>query len=194
MSEPRFFKSRREWRAWLEKNHATATELLVGFHKAGSGNAGIAYKEALDEALCFGWIDAHRRGGETAWTIRFTPRAARSIWSQINIARMEELKAAGVVHAAGLAAYEQRDPKRQKRYSNENRDVALAPAYEKAFRADRNAWANFQNMAPSYRRPAIWWVMGAKQATTREHRLATLIADSAARRRVKHLTPLVRKK
>ena len=189
MSEPRFFASQKEWRAWLEKNHAEASEQVVGFYKAKSGKKGITHKQALDEALCFGWIDGRVGGGETTWTIRFTPRRARSIWSQVNIRRVEELKAAGLAHPAGLAAYDKRDPKLQNRYSGENRHIGLAPAYEKQFRADRKAWANFEKMAPSYRRPAIWWVMSAKQEETRQRRLATLIADSAAGRKVKSLTP-----
>lgn len=188
MTTPRFFKSQKEWRAWLEKNHAGATEQVVGFHKTKSAEKGITYKQALDEALCFGWIDAARKGGELTWSIRFTPRKAKSIWSQINIKRIEELKAAGLVRPSGLAAYEGRDPTLQKKYSFENRDATLAPAYAKKFRAEKKAWANFEKMPPSYRHPAIWWVVSAKQEATRERRLATLISDSAAARKVKHLT------
>jgi uncharacterized protein YdeI (YjbR/CyaY-like superfamily) len=188
MPKPRFFKSQKEWRAWLEKNHDRAAELVVGFHKTKSDAKGIAYKEALDEALCFGWIDAVRRGGDLTWTIRFTPRRGRSIWSAVNIKRIEELKVAGRVHASGLAAYEGRDPKQQKKYSFENRDAKLDAAAEKIFRANKSAWKNFGLMPPSYRHPAIWWVVSAKQEATRERRLSTLIADSAAGLRLKHLT------
>ena len=188
MSPPRFFATQTAWRAWLEKNHAGAEALLVGFHKTKSAKKGLTYKQAVDEALCFGWIDAARKGGVLTWTIRFTPRRAKSIWSQVNIRRIEELKAAGVVHAAGLAAYEGRDPKLQNRYSFENRDTAFDAAAEKAFRADRKAWAAFEKMPPSYRLAATWWVMGAKRAETKGRRLATLIADSAAGRTVRHLT------
>ncbi len=192
--DPTFFKTAAAWRKWLEKNHAKASEKLVGFHKVGSGNSGITYKQALDEALCFGWIDAVRRGGETTWTIRFTTRRPRSIWSAVNIKRVEELKAEGRVHKAGLAAYEARDPSRQKRYSYENRDAAFSAAEERAFRANKAAWAYFSAMPPSYRRPATWWVAGAKREETRKRRLATLIADSASGRKLKHLTPTTRKK
>ncbi len=185
---PRFFKSQKEWRAWLEKSHAKATEQVVGFHKASSAEKGITYREALDEALSFGWIDAVRKGGDTTWSIRFTPRKPRSIWSAVNIKRIEELKAAGLVHAAGLAAYETRDLKQQKKYSFENRDAKLSPAYANQFRANKVAWANFEKMPPSYKHPAIWWVVSAKQEATRERRLAALIADSAAGRKLKHLT------
>ncbi len=189
MAEPTYFKSAAAWRRWLEKNHDKATEKLVGFHKVGSEKSGITYKQARDEALCFGWIDGLRRGGETTWQIRFTPRRPKSIWSAVNIKQIEELKAAGRMHAAGLAAYETRDPERQKLYSFENRTSAvLAPAEERAFRADKKAWAFFSAMPPSYRRPAIWWVVSAKREETRARRLQTLIADSAAGRKIKPLT------
>jgi uncharacterized protein YdeI (YjbR/CyaY-like superfamily) len=186
---PRFFRSQKEWRTWLEKNHATAAEQWVGFHKVGADKKGITYKQALDEALCFGWIDAVRRGGDTTWSIRFTPRKKGSIWSAVNIRRIEELKTEGRVAAAGLATFEGRDLAKQKKYSFEHRDVVLAPAYEKRFRAEKAAWKWFEAMPRSYRRPAVWWVMSAKQDATRERRLATLIADSAAGRKVKPLTP-----
>lgn len=188
INAPRFFKTQAEWRAWLMKNHDKAAEQVVGFHKASSDQKGITYKEALDEALSFGWIDAVRRGGETTWSIRFTPRKPKSIWSAVNLKRIEELKAAGKVHAAGLAAYEGRDPKQQKKYSFENKDAKLSPAFAKKFRADKKAWANFEKMPPSYKHPAIWWVVSAKQEATRERRLAALISDSAAGRTLKHLT------
>jgi uncharacterized protein YdeI (YjbR/CyaY-like superfamily) len=187
MSEPRFFKSQSEWRKWLEKNHAKATEQVVGLHKASSDEKGITYKEAVDEALAFGWIDAVRKGGDLTWSIRFTPRKARSIWSAVNLKRVEELKAEGKMHVAGLAAHAGRDLRQQKKYSFENRDAKLTPAQAKQFRADKQAWANFEKMPLSYRHPAIWWIVSAKQAATRDRRLATLIADSAAGIRVKHL-------
>jgi len=97
--------------------------------------------------------------------------------------------ALGALACAGLAAFEKRDPKLQNRYSSENRHIGLAPAYEKEFRANKKAWAFFETMVPSYRRPAIWWVMSAKQEETRRRRLATLIADSMAGRKIKPLTP-----
>ena len=204
MTEPRFFRTAKEWRAWLEKNHAGATELVLGFHKVSARSRssprkrgprvgqeeqahGITYKEALDEALCFGWIDAVRRGGELTWSIRFTPRKSSSIWSAVNLRRIEELKAEGRLHAAGLAAHQRRDLRQQKKYSFENRDAALSAEDQRRFRADKKAWANFEKMPPSYRHPAIWWVVSAKREETHERRLATLIADSAAGRKLKHL-------
>jgi uncharacterized protein YdeI (YjbR/CyaY-like superfamily) len=188
MSEPTFFKSAAAWRKWLERNHDKASEKIVGFHKIGSGNTGITRKEALDEALCFGWIDGVAGGGEATWHIRFSPRRKRSIWSQVNIKRVGELSAEGRMHPAGIAAFEARDPALQNRYSGENPDAGLSAAEERTFRANRKAWENFSVMPPSYRRPAIWWVVSARRQDTRTRRLATLIEDSAAGRRIKPLT------
>ena len=193
MSEPRFFRTQAEWRAWLEDNHLTATEQVIGFHKAASGAKGITRQQALDEALCFGWIDGTgRRIDDHTWSIRFTPRQKRSVWSDVNLRRMEELKAAGRVAPAGLAAHDRRDPKLQKRYSFENPHVRLDEGYEKRFRANAPAWAWFEAKPQSYRHPAVWWVMSAVKEETRERRLATLIADSAAGRTIKPLTPTTR--
>ena len=163
------------------------SEQWVGFHKVGTGKTGITYSQALDEALCFGWIDGVRRGGHATWSIRFTPRQKGSIWSAVNSKRIEELIAEGRVAPPGLAAYEGRDREKQKLYSFENREKGLAPDYEARFRADTKAWAWFESMPRSYRHPAIWWVMSAKREETRARRLATLIADSAAGRKIKPL-------
>ena len=187
MGGPRFFRSQADWRVWLEKNHARRDEQWVGFHKVASGNAGITYQQALDEALCFGWIDGVRRGGDGTWSIRFTPRRPGSIWSAVNARRVEELKGRGVMHASGLRAYETRDPAKQQRYSFENEPAVLDPAYEMQLRADKKAAAFFDAMPPSYRRPAIWWVMSAKQEATRHRRIQTLIFESAAGRKIKPL-------
>jgi uncharacterized protein YdeI (YjbR/CyaY-like superfamily) len=192
--KPRFFKTQAEWRAWLERNHDKVDSLIVGFHKVASGKPSITHRQALDEALCFGWIDGRAGGGKTTWTIRFSRRRPTSIWSDINIKRVGELTELGLMHPAGLAAFENRDPKRQKRYSNENRNTPLDPEYVKRFRANKKAWAWFEGRPPSYRRPAIWWVMSAVKEETRERRLATLIADSDAGRTIKPLTPPARRK
>jgi uncharacterized protein YdeI (YjbR/CyaY-like superfamily) len=194
MPEARFFASQEAWRAWLAANHAKSDELLVGFHKVATGKGGLTYKQALDVALAFGWIDAVRGGGDDHWTIRFTPRRAKSIWSQVNIKRVGELTKLGRMHPAGIRTFEERDEKRTNRYSFENRDAKLTPEDEKAFRANKKAWAWFEAAAPSYRRPAIWWVVSAKKDETRARRLATLIRDSAAGKRIGPLTPPSRKR
>jgi uncharacterized protein YdeI (YjbR/CyaY-like superfamily) len=185
--EPRFFRSATAWRSWLEKNHDRATEQWVGFHKVATGKAGLSYGQALDEALCFGWIDGLRRGGDETWSIRFTPRKPGSIWSTVNNRRIEALTAEGRVAAAGLRAYRERDIQKQKRYSYENRDTRLSPDYEQRFRDNAVAWAWFEARPRSYRHPAVWWVMSARQEATRQRRLTALIEDSAAGRKVKPL-------
>src|SRR5262249_34700366 len=131
----------------------------------------------------------HRRGGAAHWTIRFSPRKAKSIWSAVNIRRVGELIALGRMESAGIAAFAARDRVRQKRYSYENRDVALAAEYEKQFRSNKAAWNWFTAMPVSYRRPATWWVMSAQKEETRQRRLAILIDDSAVGRKIKPLTP-----
>ncbi len=184
-----FFNSPSELREWLAQHHDTANAVMVGFYKKQSGNGGITYPEALDEALCFGWIDGVRKtldGG--SYTIRFTPRKPRSIWSAVNIKRVGELIALGRMQPAGLKAFEGRDAARSRLYSFENRPQVLEGEYEERLRANEQAWAFFQAQPPSYRRVAVWWVMSAKQEETRQRRLATLIADSEQGRRLAAVT------
>jgi uncharacterized protein YdeI (YjbR/CyaY-like superfamily) len=185
-----FFATPAEWRRWLEKNHATAAELSVGFYKKGSGRPSITWPESVDEALCFGWIDGVRRTiDEESYRIRFTPRRARSIWSAVNVKRVAALTEAGRMTEAGLRAFAARSEERTGVYSFEQgREPTLSPADMKQLRANAAAWKFFQAQPPSYRRPATWWVVSAKQETTRRRRLATLITDSANGRRLKHLT------
>jgi uncharacterized protein YdeI (YjbR/CyaY-like superfamily) len=187
--KPRFFATPTAFRAWLQKNHARAKELLVGFHKTGTGKPSITWPQSVDQALCFGWIDGVRRSlGPESYTIRFTPRRARSIWSANNTRRFAALKEVGLVRAAGLAAFGQRQAARSGVYSFEQRQEArLAPAQSRALRANARAWAYFQSRPPWYRRTATFWVVSAKKEETRERRLRTLIADSAAGRLVSPL-------
>ena len=183
--KPIFFRSGGEFRGWLEKHHSQASELLLGFNKTSSGKGGITYKQALDEALCFGWIDGVRTNVDAdRYTIRFTPRKARSHWSRINIKRAAELKAERLMHAAGLDAYQRRDENKTINYSYEMHAATLGPEYEKRFKANKNAWAYFTSQAPYYQRWAKFWVMNAKKEETREKRMDSLIADSAAGRRL----------
>jgi uncharacterized protein YdeI (YjbR/CyaY-like superfamily) len=188
---PTFFATTAEFRSWLERHHANRRELLVGFHKKGSGRPSITWPESVDEALCFGWIDGVRRSlGDDAYTIRFTPRQARSTWSAVNVRRARELIAEGRMTPAGLAAFEARGDDRTAIYSYEQRHAAtLDDEQERRFRAAAEAWEWFQSRPPSYRRAAIHWVTSAKRPETRERRLQTLIEDCAAGRNVKPLRP-----
>lgn len=183
--KPNYFTSAAKFHHWLEKNHSAATELLVGFYKKSSGKPSITYPEALDEALCFGWIDGIRKTVDAnRYTIRFTPRRPSSNWSNVNIKRVNELMALGRMRPAGLAAFQARKHEKSGVYSYENRPRQLAAPYEKKFRANKKAWEFFQSQAPYYQRVACAWVMSAKKEETCLRRLATLIEDSAQERRL----------
>lgn len=179
------FKTAADFRRWLAKHHATATELQVGCYKKGSGRGGMTYQESVDEALCFGWIDGIvRKIDADSFTHRFTPRKSRSIGSNVNVAKVARLTAAGRMHAAGRAAYDRRDPKRTGTASFENRHQKLPPALEKRYRAKKRAWTFFSTQAPWYQRLIIHKINGAKQAATRERWLARAITASAAGKRL----------
>jgi len=185
-----FFASPAEWRAWLEANHDRTSELWVGFRKKHTGKVGLTYSEAVDEALCFGWIDGVRRSLDAdSYTNRFTPRKRGSSWSPVNIKRAGVLVEAGRMHAAGLAAYEGRDRAKEPQYSYEDRGRGLGADEERAFVEHPSARASFQAQPPGYRRAAGHWVMSAKREETRRRRLATLIENSAQGRRI---APLAR--
>ena len=187
---PVFFAKPSEFRAWLEKHHDKAREVWVGFHKRSSGRPSITWPESVDEALCFGWIDAVRKSvDEARYTIRFTRRKPRSVWSVVNIGRVKELIKLGRMQLAGLKAFEQRTDERSAIYSYEQREYAqLSGAFEKQFRANEKAWGFFLAQAPWYRRTAAQWVLSAKKDETRLKRLAKLIEDSEHQRTVPPLT------
>jgi uncharacterized protein YdeI (YjbR/CyaY-like superfamily) len=178
--EPRFFANASEFRAWLEANHATSQELWVGLYKKKSGKPSITWEDVVDQALCFGWIDSVRRSiDDLSYTNRVTPRTPRSPWSTRNINRFEELRSQGLVHPAGIKAFEARTEDNSELYSYEQRDKAsLDETAEAQFRANQKAWEFFQAQTPSYRKTAIWWVVSAKKEETRLKRLMTLIDDS----------------
>ncbi|HVA86584.1 MAG TPA: YdeI/OmpD-associated family protein [Candidatus Saccharimonadales bacterium] len=180
-----FFESPAQFRAWLEEHHVTARELLVGLRRRGSGMPTMSWREAVDQALCFGWIDGVRKSGdEMSHTIRFTPRRPRSIWSAVNVARVEELTKRGFMRPAGIAAFEARDPARTAIYAYERPPQELGEELARQFQADATAWAFFQAQPPSYCRVAIGWVVGAKREDTRSRRFEKLLQESANGRRL----------
>ena len=190
MSEPIYFESPAAFRDWLEEHHERETEVWVGMWKKATGKQGMSWSQAVDEALCFGWIDgiAKRVDGERHRQ-RFTPRKPTSNWSAINIAKVATLRAEGRMRPAGEAAFARRRADRSGVYSFEQRDEPrLEPEQQAQLEANGGAWAYFQSKPPSYRRQATWWVISAKKPETRARRLATLIEDSAAGRTIKPLT------
>lgn len=184
--EVTIFPTARAFRDWLEANHDRAQALFVGFYKKASGSTAMTYDEAVDEALCFGWIDGITFGiDDELRATRFTPRRRTSNWSAINLAKIETLRAAGRLHPSGIRAFEERDPRKDQTYSYLQPETAFPPDWLARFQADAAAWAYWQSAAPSYRRGATHWVMSAKRPETRERRFATLLADAAAGRRIR---------
>ena len=185
-----FFATPAEWREWLAEHHARAVEAWVGFYKVDSGRPSLTWREAVDEALCFGWIDGLRRSiDETSYSNRFTPRRPTSTWSLVNVRRVAELTKSGRMQPAGLKAYANRAEEKTGIYTFEqSRETPLPEAYADRFRSNRPAWAFFKKQAPWYQRTAVRWVLDAKREETRGKRLSTLIADSAEGRTIALLT------
>ena len=185
----KYFKSPSEFRAWLEKHHATERELWVGYYRKSSGRPGMTWPESVDEALCFGWIDGIRkRVDEASYTIRFTPRRPRSVWSAVNIGRVEELTREGRMRPAGMKAFEARTENRSGIYAYEQRGPELDEPYAKKMRRNKAAWKFFQAQTASYRKLVSWWVSSAKKEETRLKRLGKLIEDYAAGRTLPQFT------
>ena len=183
--KPTFFKTPMEFRAWLEKHHKTADELVVGYYKKSSGKATITWQESVDEALCFGWIDGIRRSyGEDAYTNRFTPRRKGSNWSAINIKRVAELTKEGRMQPAGLDAFSRRTEAKSRVYTYEQKDLPkFEPKLEKLFKANKKAWEFFQTLPPYYRKGETSWVCSAKAEETKLRRLAKVIEACEQHRR-----------
>ncbi len=183
--DPMVFPSQATFRTWLGKHHARVSELWVGFYNKASGKRAMTYPEAVDEALCWGWIDGVKKNvdGER-YTNRFTPRKAVSKWSDVNLRRYAELDVAGRIAAPGKAAFARFDPSKHRAYSFEARPEAFPPELEGEFRRHRRAWAFFTAQPPGYRRTAIHWISSAKRPETRLRRLGQLVRVSAAGERL----------
>jgi uncharacterized protein YdeI (YjbR/CyaY-like superfamily) len=188
-----YFVSPADWRRWLAAHHKTKDEQWVGFYKKGSGKPSITWPEAVDEALCFGWIDGVRKSiDDTSYRIRFTPRRAGSTWSKVNVRRVADLTRRGRMRAGGVDAYKSRSAKKTGVYSFEQRKQArLSRADQRRFKANAVAWHFFKDQAAWYQRTATWWVTSAKREETRTRRLNTLIGDCVLGRR---MAPLARRK
>jgi len=183
--KPTHFTTPADFRAWLIENHAQHTELFIGFHKKDSGQPSITYHEALDQALCFGWIDGVRKSvNATSYMVRFTPRKLKSYWSKVNTNRANELIKLGLMQPLGLTVFQARDLAIIQRYSFERENAKLRSSDTKRFKSNAKAWAFFQSQPPYYKRVCTWWIVSAKQDTTRLRRLKALIAASTQHRRL----------
>jgi uncharacterized protein YdeI (YjbR/CyaY-like superfamily) len=194
--EPIFFKSTQEFYDWLEEHHESESEVYVGMYKKHTGKRAMSWSEAVDQALCFGWIDGRANSiDEDSYMQRFTPRRPGSNWSKINIAKVAKLTEEGRMRPAGLRAFEARKEAGTDSYSYEQRhEIELTPEFERRLRANAAAWEDWHARPPSYRTGATYWVMSAKREETRERRLAKLIECSAEGRTVPPLTPPPRKR
>ena len=184
--EPLFFEDAAALRRWFAKNSATAKVLAVGFMKKGTGVPSITWPEAVDEALCVGWIDGVRhRIDDARYRIRFTPRKPVSHWSNINIRRVAELTKTGRMKGAGLKAFAARSKAKSGRASYEQRSAAkLAQQDIKVFKKSAGAWKYYGTVPPGYRQLVTYWVISAKKPETRDKRLRMLIDACAQGRRL----------
>jgi len=190
---PTFFPTPADFRSWLEKHHDQQTELWVGYYKKGTKKASIDWPQSVDQALCFGWIDGLRKSIDAeSYMIRFTPRRPTSHWSAVNINRMPELIAKGLVTPPGQAAFDKLSDKRSKQFAYEQKDQAtkLPTEFEQQIKANKKAWEFFEALPPSAKKPTIWWVISAKQEVTQLRRLATLIQCSEEGLRI----PMIRRR
>lgn len=176
---PKFFPTQTDFRKWLEENHASESELLVGFYKVGTGKPSMSWSESVDQALCFGWIDGVRRKvDEESYSIRFTPRRPHSNWSAVNIEKVRVLAEKGLMKPEGLAAFAKRKEEKSAIYAYENEAKQFSDEFEKRFKTNEKAWEFFESQANWYKKQMTGWVMSAKQEATREKRLEKLLAAS----------------
>lgn len=186
--QPIFFTNTQTLRQWFIDNHQTETELIVGYYKKGVEKETITWSDSVDEAICFGWIDGVRKSiDEISYQIRFTPRKATSIWSKVNIEKVERLKKQNLMFPSGIVAFEKRKEDKSMIYSFEQDVVELPSNFEELFRANPKAWDFFTKQAPSYQKTAIWKIISSKQDTTKIRKLQELIEDSANGRKIKEL-------
>lgn len=188
MDEIRFFTTEEEFADWLGNNHATASDLWVGYYKKRTGRPSITWSQSVDAALCYGWIDGVRKSIDAqSYKIRFTPRNPKSVWSAVNVNKVKKLTKLGKMKPAGLALYNIR--KDEEGYTSDSRRMSLDPKFEEELKASETAWAFFSGLAPSYKRDSIWWVMSAKREETRLKRFAILLASSKDGKKI----PMLRK-
>ncbi|MBW2998905.1 YdeI/OmpD-associated family protein [Candidatus Woesearchaeota archaeon] len=180
-----FFKTPNDLRNWFEKNHETAKELFVGYYKVHTKRKSITWSQSVDEAICFGWIDGIRKKiDEDSYQIRFTPRNPKSIWSTVNIKKFKNLKKLGLIKQKGLEAFSKKIEEKSMIYSYERNNVKLSKEFENEIKKNKLAWDYFSNLAASYKKASIHWIMSAKRLETQKKRLQILIESSAQNKKV----------
>lgn len=182
-----FFSDAAQLRNWFDEHHSQCDELIVGYWKVGSRKASITWSESVDEALCFGWIDGVRnRIDDTSYKIRFTPRKPNSIWSAVNIAKVQSLIEQGRMHATGIAAFERRLESKSRVYAYEQKDadISLSNNELAILRKQPDAWRFFQSWTENYRRKVVWWIISSKKTETREKRFNQLLVACLEKRKL----------
>ncbi len=184
-----FFPTPEDFRKWLAENHESETELWVGYYKKHTKLPSMNWSESVDQALCYGWIDGLRKSiDDKSYKIRFTPRRPTSIWSAVNVKKIEELTKAGLMMPAGIEAWNKRREHKTQIYSYEQVKASeLYKAYEKKIKASPKAWEFFDALAPSYKKNTVFWVMSAKREETRLRRLQILVESAEQGLMVPHL-------
>ena len=185
-NEPTYFKNPAALKRWFSKNAASAEELVIGFMKTSTGTASMSWSQAVDEALCVGWIDGVRyRIDDERYKIRFTPRKIGSNWSAVNIKRVAELEAEGRMTPAGRAAFSKRTEARSKTASYEQVTAPeLTDAEIRQFKSFPGALDFYRALPASYKKKVTWWVISAKQESTRGERLSRLVSACACKKRL----------
>lgn len=181
MKKPAFFATQDLFREWLSQHHAKETELIVGFYKVKSGLPSMTWSESVDQALCYGWIDGVRNSiDQNSYQIRFTPRRKDSVWSPVNLEKVDKLTKKGLMRSAGVAIYEARAKAKPADYAFRKKELHLPTEFQEHFKQNSKAWNYFDSLAPSYKKLSIHWVISAVQEKTKLKRLNLLIEESAA--------------
>lgn len=189
MAELIFFRTQEEFSLWLENHHNVVTELWIGFYKKGTNRESITWPDSVDVALCFGWIDGIRKTIDSeSYKIRFTPRKTNSVWSAVNVNKAKTLIQLGAMRPEGAILFHNRSD--DLGYSSKQRNVELTTEYANQIKANKAAWQFFTQLAPSYKRDSVWWVMSAKKKETQLKRLGILIESSESSLKI----PMLRKK
>jgi uncharacterized protein YdeI (YjbR/CyaY-like superfamily) len=165
-------KDRQAWRGWLQANHQKEQEIILVYYKKATGKPSITYRESVEEAICFGWIDGiKRRIDEERYSHRFTVRRAKSKWSPLNIRIAKKLIEQGKMTLAGLKAFEHRLTYDQVTTQERPASYELSPQVEQLFQKHPKAWENYNKLAPSYQKRYAGWIMSAKKEETLQKRL-----------------------
>ena len=183
--KPTFFKNTKELRRWLKKNHLTKTEFWLGFYKTKSSKFNHSWSEAVDELLCFGWIDGLKKSiDEESYMHRITPRKLNSNWSRVNLEKVIILKEKGRMFPKGLEVYNNRKTVQENQYSFEKEKPELKKEYSKKLESNNEANSFFKTLSPTAQKHSIWWVMSAKKEETKIRRLNILIQSSVKKEKI----------